>query len=146
MKISARTLAEMPRLAGQLAAADEQGAAMTAAPAPAGFSFRISYTRNPATTLAQTRVAKGAWQKPGLNRRPAVCKAFQIARSPRYTPPAQLTACCGTSIAEFTGPGRCFSCGILVSACPGRGLSAAAGAAEASEDRLRAPPCQRAIA
>lgn len=32
MKISARTLAEMPRLAGQLAAADEQGAAMTAAP------------------------------------------------------------------------------------------------------------------
>jgi hypothetical protein len=34
VKISARTLAEMPRLAGQLAAADEQGAAMTAAPGP----------------------------------------------------------------------------------------------------------------
>ena len=57
MKVTARTLAQVRRLAGQLAAAGEPGAAMTAAPAPAGFSLRISYPRNPATTLAQTRAA-----------------------------------------------------------------------------------------
>jgi len=58
VKVAARTLAEVRRLAGQLAAAaDEPGAAMTAALGPAGFSLRISHARNSATTLAQTRPA-----------------------------------------------------------------------------------------
>ncbi len=58
MKVTARTLAEVRRLAGQLAAAaDEPGAAMTAALGPAGFSLWISHARNSATTLAQTRPA-----------------------------------------------------------------------------------------